>query len=54
MVGVSGSRHEKNMIVNTAIHSGSCVIWISKNIRKYQMFGVFTLNNIGARKTIET
>ena len=55
MVGVSGSGHEKNMVVNSAVHhSGSCVIWISKNIQKYQMFGVLILNNMGARQTIKT
>ena len=33
MVEVSGSTHEKNMVVNAAVQSESCVIWISKNIQ---------------------
>ena len=28
------------MVVNTALESGSCIIWISKNIQKYWMFEV--------------
>ena len=41
----------KNMVVNTALQSGSCTIWISKNIQKYLMFAVFTIKTIGARQT---
>ena len=52
MAGVSGrSSHEKNMADNTAVQSGSCVIWISENIQKYWMFAVFTLNTMGAGQT---
>ena len=43
--------HEKNMALKTAMQNGSCVIWISKNIQKYWMFAVFTLNTMGARQT---
>ena len=51
MVGVSGrSSHEKNMVVNTAVKSESCVIWISKNIQKYWMFAVSTFNTMEANK----
>ena len=42
------------MVVNTAMQSGSCVIWISKNIKKYSMFAVFTLNTMGARQANKT
>ena len=43
MVGLSGrSSHEKNIVVNTEVQSGSCIISISKNIQKYLMFAVFT------------
>ena len=42
---------EKNMVLKTAMQNGSCVIWISKNIQKYWMFAVFTLNTMGARQT---
>ena len=29
---------------NTAVWSGSCIIWIPKNIQKYWMFAVFIFN----------
>ena len=35
MVGVSDSSHEKNIVVSNAMQSGSCVIWVSKNIQNY-------------------
>ena len=34
----------KNYGSNTAVWSGSCTIWIPKNIQKYWMFAVFTFN----------
>ena len=45
---------KKNMIVNTAVQDGSCVILISKKIQKYWMFAVFTLSTKGIRQTNKT
>ena len=36
--------------MSTAVRNGSSIIWIYKNIQKYSMFALFTLNTTGARK----
>ena len=40
----------KKIWLSTAVQSGSCIMWIYKNIQKYWMFALFTLNTMGAKK----
>ena len=42
------------MVVNIAVQSECCIMLISKNIQKYWMFVVFTLNNMSARQANKT
>ena len=44
----------KNMIVNTAVQSESCIIRISENIQNYWMFLLFTLKTMGVWQTKKT
>ena len=45
---------KRNIVVNTAVQSGPCIILIFKNIQKYWMFPLFTLNTMKARQTNKT